>query len=176
MIVVADTSPLNYLIQIDCDSLLPQLFDQTLVPSGVMQELGHASAPAVVRAWLLRVPAWLEVSLTRAPPDAELAFLGLGEREAIQLAEEKHADLLLVDERKGRLHAARRGLKSIGTLGVLLSAGQRRLLDPEVATIGYSPKPPSAPQRCCKPNSSGSSNAGHLRTCGSPATLTPLIK
>jgi predicted nucleic acid-binding protein len=86
-----------------------------------------------VRAWLLRVPAWLEISFTRTPPDAELAFLGLGEREAIQLAEEKQADLPLMDERKGRLHAARRSLKTIGTLGVLLIAGQRRLIDSEAA-------------------------------------------
>jgi predicted nucleic acid-binding protein len=133
MIVVADTSPLNYLIQIDCDRVLPQLFGHTRVPAAVMQELGHPGAPAAVRAWLQRVPDWIEVSLTHAPPDAELASLGPGERDAIQLAEETHADLLLMDERKGRLQAARRGLKCIGTLGVLLSAGERRLIDPAVA-------------------------------------------
>jgi predicted nucleic acid-binding protein len=135
MIVVADTSPLNYLIQIACDSLLPQLYERTVVPSGVMQELGHAGAPAVVRAWLIRVPDWIEVSVPTAPPDAELAFLGLGEREAIQLAQEKQADLLLMDERKGRLEATRRGLRIIGTLGVLLNAGELGLIDPEIAYL-----------------------------------------
>ena len=50
MIVVADTSPLNYLIQVDCDDLLPKLFGHILVPAGVMQELSHANAPAAVRA------------------------------------------------------------------------------------------------------------------------------
>ena len=65
-------------------------------------------------------------------PDAELADLDLGEREAIQLAEEQHADLLLIDERKGRQRARQRGLKTTGTLGVLLSAGELGLIDSEV--------------------------------------------
>jgi predicted nucleic acid-binding protein len=133
MIVIADTSPLNYLIQIDCDSLLPQLYRRIVVPSGVMQELGHPGARASVRIWLTKVPAWIEVSLIRAIPDTELAFLGLGEQEAIQLAEEQHADLLLIDERKGRQEARRRGLRTTGTLGVLLSAGELGLIEPAAA-------------------------------------------
>jgi predicted nucleic acid-binding protein len=129
MIVVADTSPLNYLIQVDCDDLLPKLFGRILVPAGVMQELSHANAPAAVRAWLNQVPAWVEVCPANPTPDAELASLGMGEREAIQLAENRHADLLLMDERKGRLEAQRRGLKTTGTLGVLVTAGELGLVD-----------------------------------------------
>jgi uncharacterized protein len=98
-----------------------------------MQELAHIAAPAAVRAWLMRVPGWIEVQLAVSAPDLELASLGLGEREAIQLAEEQHADLLLIDERKGRFEAKRRGLKTTGTLGVLLSAGELRLIDPKAA-------------------------------------------
>ena len=133
MIVVADTSPLNYLIQIACDSLLPQLYGRIVIPSGVMRELVHPSAPEVVRVWLTIIPAWIEVSLISSMPDAELAFLGLGEREAIQLAEEQHADLLLMDERKGRQEAKLRGLRTTGTLGVLLSAGELGLVEPASA-------------------------------------------
>ena len=133
MIVVADTSPLNYLIQIECDDLLPRLYKRVVVPLGVIQELEHASAPVTVRAWLTRLPSWAEVASTKATPNDELAYLGLGEREAIQLAEERHADLLLMDERKGRLEANRRGLATTGTLGVLLSGGVLRLIDPEQA-------------------------------------------
>lgn len=133
MIVVADTGPLNYLIQINCDDLLPKLYQRIIVPAGVMQELGHVAAPASVRAWLAHIPVWMDVRLIAAAPDAELADLDLGEREAIQLAEEQHADLLLIDERKGRRRARQRGLKTTGTLGVLLSAGELRLIDPEAA-------------------------------------------
>jgi predicted nucleic acid-binding protein len=133
MIVVADTSPLNYLIQIDCDTLLPRLYGRIVVPSGVMRELGHVGAPAAVQAWLAQIPCWIDVRSTLSSPDADLAFLGLGEREAIQLADEQHADLLLIDERKGRPEAKRRGLRTTGTLGVLLSARELGLIDAEAA-------------------------------------------
>lgn len=131
MIVVADTAPLNYLIQIECDGLLIKLYKRIIVPVGVMTELSHTAAPASVRDWLVRVPSWIEVLQTAAPPDSELADLDLGEREAIQLAKEQHADLLLIDERRGRRRAIERGLKTTGTLGVLLTAGALRLINPE---------------------------------------------
>ncbi len=59
--------------------------------------------------------------------------MDVGEREAIQLAEERGADLLLIDERKGRLEAKRRRIATTGTLGVLLAAGRRGLIDAEAA-------------------------------------------
>jgi predicted nucleic acid-binding protein len=58
-----------------------------------------------------------------------LRILGPSEREAIQLAQEQHADLLLIDERRGRAEALRRGLATTGTLGVLLAAAERGLVD-----------------------------------------------
>jgi predicted nucleic acid-binding protein len=101
MIVVADTGSLNYLIQIDCDKLLPQIYQRVFVPAAVIQELEDPSASAPVRLWLAHRPRWLEVRLITSPPDASLASLDRGEREAIQLAEELHADFLLIDERRG---------------------------------------------------------------------------
>jgi predicted nucleic acid-binding protein len=133
MIVIADTGPLNYLIQIDCDHLLPKLYQRIIVPAGVMQELKHVAAPASVRIWLTQVPSWVDVRLTSSVPDQGLADLDLGEQEAIQLAEEQHADLLLIDERKGRTRAEQRGLRTTGTLGVLLSADALQLIHAEPA-------------------------------------------
>src|SRR6201984_430665 len=98
MIVVADASPLNYLIQIQCDILLPKLFGKVLVPAAVIVDLLHP-----------------------------------GEREGIQLAQELHADLLLIDDRRGRLEAKRRAIPTTGTLGVLLEAQKRGLMDAETA-------------------------------------------
>jgi len=133
VIVVADTSPLNYLIQIESEQLLPLLYRRILVPAGVIQELAHPDAPEKVRVWQRNLPMWLEVCQTASPPYPDLAFLDLGEREAIQIAHERHADMLLIDERKGRREAKRRGLTTTGTLGVLLKAGASGLIDPRQA-------------------------------------------
>jgi predicted nucleic acid-binding protein len=133
MIVVADTSPLNYLIQIGCDNLLPQLYRNIMIPNGVFEELRHAGAPASVHAWLSHLPDWVEVVRVTSAPLAELSLLGIGEREAIQLSEELNADLLLIDEHKGRQEAKRRGLRTTGTLGVLVSAADYKLIDVHAA-------------------------------------------
>lgn len=133
MIVVADTSPLNYFVQIGCESILPSLYQRVLIPRAVLDELGHPGAPKIVADWLLNPPGWVEVRRTAGLPDAALAELDPGEREAIQLAQEQRADLLLIDERRGRLEAKRRGLATTGTLGVLLAASQKGLIDAAAA-------------------------------------------
>ncbi len=130
MIVVADTSPLGYLIQLGYEGLLPRLFGRILLPDAVMQELKHPGAPPAVHAWLAELPGWVDVCFASNEADAELAFLDPGERQAIQLAEEQAADLLLIDEKKGRIEARRRGIRTTGTLGVLLVAGAADLIDP----------------------------------------------
>jgi predicted nucleic acid-binding protein len=129
MIVVADTSPLNYLIQVNCESLLPSLYKRVLIPVAVLEELADPAAPAIVSLWLLHVPEWIEVRKTTTAPDTDLSFLDPGERQAIQLATEQGADLLLIDERRGRVEATRRGLATTGTLGVLLTAAERGAID-----------------------------------------------
>ena len=133
MIVVADTSPLNYLIQIELDRLLRTLYQQVLVPPAVMQELNHPAAPAAVQAWLRHLPFWITIVLPNAEHDRTLRSLDPGEREAIQLAQQQHADILLIDERKGRQEAQRRGLLTTGTLGVLITAADLELIEPEAA-------------------------------------------
>jgi predicted nucleic acid-binding protein len=131
MIVVADASPLNYLIQVQADELLQKIFGRVLVPPAVMQELRHPRAPESVAAWMLRIPSWIEVRAVTTSKDENLQVLGPGESEAILLAQETHANLLLIDERRGRLEARRRGITTTGTLGVLLAAGWRGFANPE---------------------------------------------
>lgn len=130
---VADTSPLNYLIQIDSDHVLPALYEHVLVPSAVMDELRHPKSVAAVRAWLTRMPSWLKVREVPEPADARLTRLDPGERQAIQLARQEHADLLLMDEKLGVRIAREQGLAVSGTLGVLVQAANRRLIDIERA-------------------------------------------
>jgi len=66
-------------------------------------------------------------------PDSSLAKLDAGERDAITLATELHADQLIVDEREGRREAERLGIPVIGTLGVLRNAATLKLLDIRIA-------------------------------------------
>src|SRR5271166_2370172 len=129
MIVVADASPLNYLIQIESDQLLHTLFGKVLIPAAVIDELHNPMAPRMVSSWVSQLPSWIEIRTVATAPDASLGVLDLGEREAILLAQETHADLLLIDEKRGRLEARSRGITTTGTLGVLLTAANEGLVD-----------------------------------------------
>ncbi len=133
IVVVADTSPLNYLIQIDCDHVLPALYERVFVPAAVVEELHHPRTPAAVHTWLAHKPSWLVVEQVDEPVDPQLARLDPGERQAIQLAKRAHADLLLMDERLGVRIARANGLAVTGTLGTLLQAARRGLVDIERA-------------------------------------------
>lgn len=130
MLVVADTSPINYLILIQHELLLPTLYTQVIIPPAVLRELEDPETPGAVRTWVAHRPAWFEVR-TPQRPLAEAAFpaLGAGEREAIVVAEEVQADFVLIDERDGRRVARSRALAVVGTLGVLEEAAIRGLLD-----------------------------------------------
>jgi len=84
-----------------------------------------------VRDWIGSPPVWLEVRAPTQVPDAALlqARLGLGERDAIVLAQELGADELVIDEWRGRREARKRHLHFIGTLGVLRTAADQGLLE-----------------------------------------------
>ena len=129
MIVIADSTPLHYLILIHQTDLLPQLFDRILIPPAVFGELQHQDTPEAIRSWIVDPPSWLQIQALRTTPDAGLGHLDAGEREAIALAEELQADQLLLDDADARREATRRNLPFIGTLGLLREAARRELLD-----------------------------------------------
>lgn len=82
MIVVADTTPLQYLILIQYEHILPALYGRVVVPPAVIAELTRDETPLAVREWLASAPGWLEV---RRPREVGLSSvpLGAGELEAI---------------------------------------------------------------------------------------------
>jgi predicted nucleic acid-binding protein len=129
MIVVADTSPINYLVLIKEIEILPRLYGKVVIPQTVREELLHPVAAEIVRTWTAQAPAWLEIRTPAKSPDPSLARLDRGERDAIMLAAELHADQLIVDDREGRRLAEERGITVIGTLGVLKEAATMGLLD-----------------------------------------------
>jgi predicted nucleic acid-binding protein len=122
MIVVADTTPLNYLVLIGEIELLPLLYQKVLIPPRVHQELLRPQTPDDVLAWATSLPSWCEVRAVRFIADTSLADVDAGEREAILLALEASATELLMDDRAGRRAAARHSLAVTRTLGVLKQA------------------------------------------------------
>ncbi len=129
MIVVSNTTPLNYLILIEQAETLRLLYGRIIIPQAVFAELQHERTPVTVKEWLAHRPAWLEVQQASAPSEAELERLDEGEREAIIIAEQLRADALIMDERDGVREARRRVLRVVGTLGVLAEAAARGLLN-----------------------------------------------
>ena len=83
MIVVADASPLHYLVLIEQIAVLSPLYRQVIIPAAVREELQRPRTPEVVRLWMAHPPLWLDVRLPQAATDSELLRLGAGERQAI---------------------------------------------------------------------------------------------
>ncbi len=127
MMVVSDTSPFNYLVQIGHVDIRPRLFGTVLTPPAVIAELGHALSPESVRTWAGRPPEWLVVR--RATASEPIPGVDLGEGEALALAIEVRADVVLVDDARGRLVATRLNLNPKGTLGVHSLAAEIGMID-----------------------------------------------
>lgn len=129
MIVVADTSPLRYLILIEQVHVLPALFGELLVPPAVMVELTNERTPREVRAWLSNSPGWLRVRTPRDTLPQLREQIDDGEREAIALAVELRANALIINDRAGRRQAEALKCRVVGTLGVLEQAADRGFVD-----------------------------------------------
>ena len=106
MIVVSDTSPLHYLVLIDCEEVLPELFGMVIIPEAVARELESGGAPEKIRKWLASEPKWLE-RRTIGTVDPALDRLDRGEAEVLALGQELQADLVLMDEGAEGSEAAR---------------------------------------------------------------------
>ena len=126
MIVVSNSSPLVSLSAIGRLELLRDLYGTIAIPRAVHHEVAvqGSGRPGAVEVQSF---AWITCCDVRNPNvvTALQGKLDEGEAEAIVLALELPADLLLMDERLGRIEAARFGLRFIGTLGVLIEAKAR---------------------------------------------------
>ncbi len=131
MIVISDTSALTIFAAIQHLHLLPQLYDRVTIPEAVYRELADI-VPPVPGTVEVQTAAWLEVKQVVGRNFVERlqaeARLDPGESFAIALAIELGADLLLIDERRGRAEANRLGLRITGVLGILVEAKHRNLV------------------------------------------------
>ena len=127
MIIVSDTSPLNYLLILGEVDLLPRLFGSVVIPKAVAEELRHPKAPSEVKAFVESSPEWLEVR--EAPAGEPIDGIDSGESEAICLALQTKADLLIIDDAAGRAAARARGLRVTGVLGIFERAADLGWID-----------------------------------------------
>jgi predicted nucleic acid-binding protein len=109
---------------------VPKLFGKVLLPEVVRGELQAEQTPERVRNWIANPPK--RVPNAPAPP-SPVGFLsqklGAGELSAIALALPAGADFVMMDDRLGRAAAARSGLRTIGTIGLIDRAALRGLID-----------------------------------------------
>ena len=134
MIVISDTTPLISLLKIDRLNLLEKLFGAVQIPKAVFAELTenpkYASEAEIIRNTpFIQVADEIDenyVSLLRRSTG-----LDLGESEAIYLSDIKRADLLLMDELRGREVAVRMGIKIMGTIGILGLAYEDSIISKE---------------------------------------------
>jgi hypothetical protein len=129
MRVVSNTSPLSNLAIIGRLDLLKQRYGTVRIPPAVAQELSALSHPAAKgRITAALAEGWLVVEKPPPTPPPLPFPLDAGETEAIALALAVRADVLLMDEKRGREAARRNGLAVAGVLGELLHARREGLL------------------------------------------------
>lgn len=118
MIVVGDASVFIALERIGAQSVLSELYTEVHVPEAVWREISRPETPT---------PAWIIRHSLPQPlaPENWPEQLDAGETEAIHLARQLAADLLLIDEAAGRIVARRLGLEVTGTVGLLIE-GRRQ--------------------------------------------------
>ncbi len=125
-LIVADNSPLNLIIRLGKQDILPKLFAQVLIPPEVAVEMSHPKAPQIVREFIKAPPSWLVIRIPNSL--LPLPDLDPGESAAISLAVELHA-ILMIDERDGREAALAQGVQIIGAVGILERAANDGLIE-----------------------------------------------
>lgn len=129
MIIVSDSGPIISFARAGYLKLLGQLFQEIIIPEAVHEEIaiigiGRAGAKEVISGeWIKTKRTKNRLKVKQLP-----AMLGLGEREAIILAQELNATLL-IDDRKAREVAEENGINCFGSLRVLKEAKDRKLID-----------------------------------------------
>lgn len=129
MIIISDTSPINNLAAINQLDLLQKLYGTVIIPEAVYRELTDPDF-LVAGAEEVQIFSWIQTRVVqdRTMVEALSNELDIGEAEAIVLALEMKAEQVLIDERRGRMIAARLNLGYTGILGILVEAKSQGLI------------------------------------------------
>ena len=126
--VVSNTTPLISLLKLGRLDVLMELYQEILIPTAVFEEIEVGKNKSFYRN--LSNIDWINI-IKIENEDARRYFLDLdkGEAEAIILATEIGADLIIMDEKLGRFHAKHADLKVTGTVGVLIKAKREGIIN-----------------------------------------------
>ena len=126
--IISNNSPLVGLLGLNLLSLLRDLYTEVWIPRKVEKEF--LKKDPIVRGEVLENAPWIKtVDLTDPQTAAVYVELDEGEAEALALAAEHEARLILLDEKAGRQTAEKIGLTVKGIVGVLLEAKKEGLID-----------------------------------------------
>jgi predicted nucleic acid-binding protein len=139
MLAVSNTSPISNLAILGRLDLLQHRYGKVFIPPTVDRELARLShADGKTRIAKAQAAGWLEINFTATDPLRLPIALDDGETAAIALALKLKADVLLMDEKRGRMAARHVGLAVAGILGELLHArmtGSLPSLKPELLRL-----------------------------------------
>lgn len=127
MQVICNSSPLIALLSVDKLGLLGNLFKSVIIPQAVCDEVFNTSKAS----YEVESFDYIKVERVKEKQFVKVLSLnlGLGESEVIGLALEKNISNVILDDKQARKIAERMGLKVIGTLGILLLAKQKCLIE-----------------------------------------------
>ncbi len=136
MIVVSNAGPIIALAQIEHVHLIETIYNNIYIPSAVYDEIVTKSADRP-GSKVIEEAAWIKVVSVenRIAVHILQERLDLGESEAVALALELNADLLLIDESRGRRLSEMQGLNKAGTIGLLITAKNRGLITSVAALL-----------------------------------------
>lgn len=125
--IVSNTTPIISLLKLNRLELFQKLYKQIYIPSAVFKEIEAGKMKGYYRD--LSIIDWINITEIQ-DKQAIKYFLDLdaGEAEAIVLATEINADLIILDEKLGRFHAKHAELKVTGTIGILIKAKTEGLI------------------------------------------------
>jgi predicted nucleic acid-binding protein len=129
MIIISDTTPLRYLIEIEAAHILETLYGKITIPEKVFSELQGVNTPPKVKAWIQACPTWIEVRKADTSLFTPIRNIHDGEREAIALAIELQADAFLSDDGNAIKEALRLNIPAIRLFTIFESAAERNLID-----------------------------------------------
>jgi len=129
--IVSNTTPIITLLRISKLDLLKEVCGEIIIPYGVYEEIEIGKEKYYYSD--LKKYKWIEIIKLEKTNELNLD-LDKGELETILLAKEINADLIIMDEKLGRRYAKYYGLNVIGTIGIIMKAREKGIIE-DIETV-----------------------------------------